>query len=253
MSIEAINAAMWALAEGEFTSAEWLAWWHQYEAEVERTLSRGEFLRIKPKHRTGESLCRAALGSQKGACGYLQDRQIPFNESSRYRDEWNQEFAAFCQEEDRKRKEKVAALKNDFPQLFEHYPKFSASLRHTYGAGNSIEAGATDEQIRRWEQAASTSLPDDIKSFFKVCSSLCLEGIQLELAFIYPLEINKNSWWVLGEFWKDADGDLLLFQSNGTEETSTIYYYAHEENKVKKLTNGMYDLLEKEMAWFNRQ
>lgn len=253
MSIEAINTAMLALAEGEFTPTEWFTWWHQYEAEVEKHLSRGEFLRIKPRHRDGESLWRAVLGSQQGACGYLQDRQIPFNESSSYRDEWNKEFAEFCREEERKRKEKVAALKSDFPLLFEHYPKFSASLRHTYGAGNTIEAGATDEQIRLWEQGASISLPDDIKSFFKVCSSLRLEGIQLGLESIYPLEINKKLWWVLGEFWKEADGDLLLFQSSGAEETTTIYYYAHEENKIKKLTSGMYDLLEKKMAWFNRQ
>ena len=36
---------------------------------------------------------------------------------------------------------------------------------------------------------------------------------------------------MLGEFWKEADGDQLLLRPG--EET--IWYYAHEQDKVKRL------------------
>ena len=47
-----------------------------------------------------------------------------------------------------------------------------------------------------------------------------------------------------GEFWKEADGDQLLLRPG--EET--IWYYAHEQDKVKRLCNDMTELLEKKLA-----
>ena len=49
---------------------------------------------------------------------------------------------------------------------------------------------------------------------------------------------------VLGELWKEADGDQLLLRPG--EET--IWYYAHEQDKVKRLCNDMTELLEKKLA-----
>ena len=49
---------------------------------------------------------------------------------------------------------------------------------------------------------------------------------------------------MLGEFWKEADGDQLLLRPG--EET--IWYYAHEQDKVKRLCNDMTELLEKNPA-----
>ena len=46
------------------------------------------------------------------------------------------------------------------------------------------------------------------------------------------------------EFWKEADGDQLLLRPG--EET--IWYYAHEQDKVKRLCNDMTELLEKKLA-----
>ena len=48
--------------------------------------------------------------------------------------------------------------------------------------------------------------------------------------------------WV--RFWKEADGDQLLLRPG--EET--IWYYAHEQDKVKRLCNDMTELLEKKLA-----
>ena len=55
---------------------------------------------------------------------------------------------------------------------------------------------------------------------------------------------------MLGEFWKEADGDQLLLRPG--EET--IWYYAHEHDKVKRLCNDMTELLEKKLArYLNEQ
>ena len=58
------------------------------------------------------------------------------------------------------------------------------------------------------------------------------------------LTIHGERYCVLGEFWKEADGDQLLLRPG--EET--IWYYAHEQDKVKRLCNDMAELLEKKLA-----
>ena len=47
----------------------------------------------------------------------------------------------------------------------------------------------------------------------------------------FSLTIHGERYCVLGEFWKEADGDQLLLRPG--EET--IWYYAHEQDKVKRL------------------
>ena len=49
---------------------------------------------------------------------------------------------------------------------------------------------------------------------------------------------------MLGEFWKEADGDQLLLRPG----EDTIWYYAHEQDKVRRLCNDMTELLEKKLA-----
>ena len=45
-------------------------------------------------------------------------------------------------------------------------------------------------------------------------------------------------------FWKESDGDQLLL-CPGEEP---IWYYAHEQDKVKRLCGDMTELLEKKLA-----
>ena len=66
----------------------------------------------------------------------------------------------------------------------------------------------------------------------------------LTLSGMFDLTIHGEKYCVLGEFWKEADGDQLLLRPG--EET--IWYYAHEQNKVKRLCNDMTELLEKKLA-----
>ena len=58
------------------------------------------------------------------------------------------------------------------------------------------------------------------------------------------MTIHGEKYCVLGEFWKEADGDQLLLRTG--EET--IWYYAHEQDKVKRLCNDLIELLEKKLA-----
>ena len=63
---------------------------------------------------------------------------------------------------------------------------------------------------------------------------------------MFTLSVNEQKYCVLGEFWKEADGDQLLIQS----DNETIYYYAHEKNEVKKLCDDINELLERKISGY---
>lgn len=77
---------------------------------------------------------------------------------------------------------------------------------------------------------------------------LKLKPCRHDFQWVPVLTIHGERYCVLGEFWKEADGDQLLLHPG--EET--IWYYAHEQDKVKCLCNDMTELLEKKLArYFN--
>ena len=68
---------------------------------------------------------------------------------------------------------------------------------------------------------------------------------------LYPARGPKKEYYMpdfyllnLGEFWKEADGDQLLLRPG----EDTIWNYAHERDKIKRLSEGMTELLEKKLA-----
>ncbi len=66
------------------------------------------------------------------------------------------------------------------------------------------------------------------------------------------IDIKAKPYIVLGEFWKEADVDLLLIKPEPAE-ICKIYYYAHKSNTVKKLCSGMKSLIENKFSYYNRQ
>ena len=70
--------------------------------------------------------------------------------------------------------------------------------------------------------------------------------MKIELLSMFTLSVNEQKYCVLGEFWKEADGDQLLIQS----DNETIYYYAHEKNEVKKLCDDINELLERKISGY---
>ena len=110
---------------------------------------------------------------------------------------------------------------------------------------DEIKPAATEEQIASQESELDFTLPAQVREFFLLTAGIqASTGVILSLSGMFDLTIHGERYCVLGEFWKEADGDQLLLRS-GKE---TIWYYAHEQDKVKRLCDTMTELLEKKLA-----
>ena len=116
---------------------------------------------------------------------------------------------------------------------------------------DEIKPAATEEQIAGRERVLDFTLPAQVREFFLLTAGINVStGVIVELSGTFHLTIHGERYCVLGEFWKEADGDQLLLRPG--EET--IWYYAHEHDKVKRLCNDMTELLEKKLArYLNEQ
>ena len=243
MNSEVLAIKLLDLAEGRETTESWRSWWDEHEPELENLLSRGEFLKLKP--------CRhdfrwvPVLTSQKGAIAILEKSGTAFEASDLYQDRYLAELDAFCKEQERVQRKKQKEFKANNPELFCRYPKFSKALAKALEPSDEIQPAATEEQIASQESVLDFTLPAQVREFFLLTAGIQVStGVILTLSGMFDLTIHGERYCVLGEFWKEADGDQLLLRPG--EET--IWYYAHEQNKVKRLCNDMTELLEKKLA-----
>ena len=249
MNSEVLAIKLLDLAEGRETPESWRSWWDEHEPELENLLSRGEFLKLKP--------CRhdfrwvPVLTSQKGAIAILEKSGTAFEASNLYHEQYLAELDAFCKEQERVQREKQKEFKANNPELFRRYPKFSKALAKALDPSDEIKPAATEEQIVNQESVLDFRLPSQVREFFLLTAGINVStGIFIELSGTFNLTIHGERYCVLGEFWKEADGDQLLLRPG--EET--IWYYAHEQDKVKRLCNDMTELLEKKLArYLNEQ
>ena len=110
---------------------------------------------------------------------------------------------------------------------------------------DEIQPAATEEQIADQESTLDFTLPSQVREFFLLTAGIqASTGVSLSLSGMFALTIHGERYCVLGEFWKEADGDQLLLRPG--EET--IWYYTHEQDKVKRLCNDMTELLEKKLG-----
>lgn len=249
MNSEVLAIKLLDLAEGRETPESWRSWWDEHEPELENLLSRGEFLKLKP--------CRhdfrwvPVLTSQKGAIAILEKSGTAFEASNLYQERYLAELDAFCKEQERVQRKKQKEFKANNPELFCRYPKFSKALAKALEPSDEIQPAATEEQIASQESVLDFTLPAQVREFFLLTAGIQVStGVILSLSGMFDLTIHGERYCVLGEFWKEADGDQLLLRPG--EET--IWYYAHEQDKVKRLCNDMTELLEKKLArYFNEQ
>ena len=118
-------------------------------------------------------------------------------------------------------------------------------LTYSLDPTDKIQPAAAEEQIRNQESVLDFTLPSQVREFFLLTAGINVStGVILTLSGMFDLTIHGERYCVLGEFWKEADGDQLLLRPG--EET--IWYYAHEQDKVKRLCNDMTELLEKKLA-----
>ena len=245
MNSEVLAIKLLDLAEGRETPESWRSWWDEHEPELENLLSRGEFLKLKP--------CRhdfrwvPVLTSQKGAIAILEKSSTAFEASNLYQEQYLAELDAFCKEQERVQRKKQKEFKANNPELFCRYPKFSKALAKALEPSDEIQPAATEEQIASQESVLDFTLPAQVREFFLLTAGIQVStGVILSLSGMFDLTIHGERYCVLGEFWKEADGDQLLLRPG--EET--IWYYAHEQDKVKRLCNDMTELLEKKLAWY---
>ena len=249
MNSEVLAIKLLDLTEGRETPESWRSWWDEHEPELENLLSRGEFLKLKP--------CRhdfrwvPVLTSQKGAIAILEKSGTAFEASNLYQERYLAELDAFCKEQERVQREKQKEFKANNPELFCRYPKFSKALAKALEPSDEIQPAATEEQIASQESVLDFTLPAQVREFFLLTAGIQVStGVILTLSGMFDLTIYGERYCVLGEFWKEADGDQLLLRPG--EET--IWYYAHEQDKVKRLCNDMTELLEKKLArYLNEQ
>ena len=243
MDKETLITKLLDLAEGRETPESWREWWNEHEAELERMLNRGEYLKLKPCQHGFQWV--PLFGSQKGAIAILEKNSIAFESSNLYQERYLAELDAFCKEQERVQREKQKEFKTNNPELFGRYPKFSKALAKVLDSTDEIQPAATEEQIGNQESVLDFALPAQVREFFLLTAGINVStGVIIELSGLFELTIHGNRYCVLGEFWKEADGDQLLL-CPGEE---TIWYYAHEQDKVKRLCNDMTELLEKKLA-----
>ena len=243
MDKETLITKLLDLAEGRETPESWREWWNEHEAELESMLNRGEYLKLKPCQHGFQWV--PLFGSQKGAIAILEKNSIAFEASNLYQERYLAELDAFCKEQERVQREKQKEFKTNNPELFGRYPKFSKALAKVLDSTDEIQPAATEEQIENQESVLDFALPAQVREFFLLTAGINVStGVIIELSGLFELTIHGNRYCVLGEFWKEADGDQLLL-CPGEE---TIWYYAHEQDKVKRLCNDMTELLEKKLA-----
>ena len=243
MNKESLTEKLLDLAEGRETPETWQNWWDEHETELEALLSRGEFLKLKPCRHGFQWV--PVFGSQKGAIAILEKSGLAFEASNLYQERYLAELDAFCEEQKQVQREKQAKFKADNPELFRRYPKFSKALAKALDPTDEIQPAATEEQIAGRERAMDFALPAQVREFFLLTAGINVStGVILTFSGMFDLTIHGEWYCVLGEFWKEADGDQLLLRPG--EET--IWYYAHEQDKVKRLCNDMTELLEKKLA-----
>lgn len=247
MEEEEFKRKMLELATCKILPENWYNWWIKNQESLKVFLSKGDYLRIKPI--SHGFLWVPILTSQKGAEQYLLKNEIPFEHSSMYQKNYEKELDDYCKDSKRKTKELLDKIKLQYPALFERYPRFCNSLKNAFSEGDKISKGITEND----SFPLSKSLPTDIFEFFKVVSQISLDSISINVADLRMEKLNEKDYLVLGEFWKEADGDLLLINLQETKLPTKIYYYSHSLNKVKLLCSNIDDLMEKKLAYFNNQ
>ena len=249
MNKESLTVKLLDLAEGRETPETWRSWWDKHESELETLLNRGEFLKLKPCRHGFQWV--PVFGSQKGAIAILEKSGLAFEASNLYQERYLAELDAFCKEQERVQREKQKEFKASHPELFGRYPKFSKRWQRCWTPLMRSSLPPRRSRIGNQESVLDFTLPSQVREFFLLTAGINVStGVIVELSETFHLTIHGERYCVLGEFWKEADGDQLLLRPG--EET--IWYYAHEQDKVKRLCNDMTELLEKKLArYLNEQ
>lgn len=206
MNKEILTAKLLDLAEGRETPETWRSWWDKHEPELETLLNRGEFLKLKPCQHDFRWV--PVLTSQKRAIAILEKSGTAFEASNLYQERYLAELDTFCEEQRKVQREKQKEFKANNPELFRRCPKFSKALAKMLDPFDEIKPAATEEQIENQESVLDFTLPSQVREFFLLTEGIQVStGVILSLSGMFDLTIHGERYCVLGEFWKEADGD----------------------------------------------
>lgn len=235
------------LAEGKLQQDAWLAWWDAHAQHLEDILSKGAFLKLKPRCRD-ENNSRAILSSQLGAWDLLDKLAIPYQRSERYQQQWQAEFAEYSQKQQALASEKQKRFSPIINHLKPNFPQFSKLLKRKFEDINALQAAASAVEIQAVENRLGITLPITLRDFFMCCQSVSMEGFTLQLdgMFIHPTTIDGQTALCIGDYWLEADGDQLLIISTSQQQNDcAVYYYAHaQQGSVKYLDSSFKHWLE---------
>ena len=95
--------------------------------------------------------------------------------------------------------------------MFCRYPKLSKAFTKVLDPSDEIRSAAAEEQIANQERVLDFTLPAQMREFFLLTASIHVStGVIIEISGMFDLTIHGDPYCVLGEFWKEADGDQLI-------------------------------------------
>lgn len=243
------------LANGETEPDEWIDWWSRKSDWVASLLNRGQWLRLKPPQPGGYGpACRCADKSQSGACKLLDEWGVEYELSDRYVEEWNAYFREYCAQQAAEQKARHERFRPVLKVLAPEFPRFVRFLRRNLDAIESMEAGASDEDIAAFESSLNAALPTTYKRFLACCRSVELgDTLKLGLSHTFvheaPAESKLPTAGLLcfGDCSLEADGDQLLFEKSCDDPP--VLYYAHEVPELRQVAKNFVEWVEGISKW----
>lgn len=108
-----------------------------------------------------------------------------------------------------------------------------------------LEKGATFEEVMKFEKYLNKQFPESIRNHFLVSKGIEFDGFRLILDEVFVQQIIDEECIILGTFFKEADGDLLILKDNIKDEK--IYYYSHYKNELRELASNITELFNIEL------
>jgi hypothetical protein len=223
-----IIQALLDLAEGRTEPEDWLVWWNAHIDEIEKSVPRGWFLRLKPATGHGGGIHRTVAVSQGGARYVLEALTIPCTWSDRYVAAAKQDFQRSCDEQDALRKAKGKEYEPIIKEVARHFPKFARFLKANVESVNQLAPGSEGED---------TALPAAYRKFLRSTREIVV-GDTLQMTTIHPFPHPFGKGLLcIAEYWLDGDGDqaLLDLRDPGAADDPPVLYYAHDAPGVRPL------------------
>jgi hypothetical protein len=243
------------LASGEMEPDDWIDWWERKSDWVASLIKRGQWLRLKPPQPGGFGPpCRCAFVSQSEACKLLDQWGVEYRLSDRYEEEWETHFREFCAQQEAERNERQKRFRPILKLLEPEFPRFARFLWRNLETIESMDVGASDEDLAVCQSSLNAALPAAYKRFLKYCRSVELgDTLRFGLPYTFVHEspagprLPTDGLLCFGDCWLEADGDQVLFGTSHADPP--VFYYAHEIPELRQVASNFVEWVEGIPKW----